>query len=436
MRRLLPLFLILVLLAGCAPADNTVDNPEPTPEVTVTPTPTPVPTPTPEPEPITATLTVAGDIMTHSAVIRDAYMEETGEYDFSHMLEYAKPWVEAADLAVANLETTFSGGPNYSGFPDFNSPDSLGQALKNAGFDLLNTTNNHSLDRRYSGLCRTLDVLDELELAHVGTYRTQEEREKNHGIVVADCGGISIAFLAYSYGTNGVPVPDGKEYCINLFNIDYDTDMCTPDTELLEADMAAARELGCDLIAVIMHWGIEYQTSPNRYQKAMAETMVDLGADLVLGGHPHVLQPYEFLTTEAGNTGFVCYSLGNYIANQDFRNTDSTVLLNLELKKDPYTGETTLEQVSYIPFLVLNPGQYFRDYPVIAVDAYAAITEYEDGESELITEAIYKRLQNTLQVCHNILGEDGDFLAPEPAEDAEEPETTQGPEQFSDILQP
>lgn len=421
MRKLLPFLLVLLLLTGCPSTDGTLEavSPSPeatTPEPTPTPTPTPAPTPTPPPEPVTATLTVAGDVMSHMPQTNDAYVAETGEYDYSPMLRYAKPWVEQADLAVANLETTFSGGPNYSGYPAFNTPDALGYALKDMGFDLLSTTNNHSLDKGYSGLSRTLDVLDEIGLPHVGTYRTQEERDENNGIVVADCGGISIAFLAYTYGTNGIPAPSGREYCINRFNTDYTTTMSTPDTALLEADMAAARELGCDLIAVVMHWGIEYQLKPNAYQETMAETMIDLGADLVLGGHPHVLEPYEFVTTEAGNTGFVCYSLGNFISSQTYEYTNTTVLLNLELKKDLVTGETTVENVSYVPFYMLNKGQKINGERMVLLDVYAAMAEYESGDQTTVTDSIYQKLQKALSDCHTILGTEGDLQAEKPTE--------------------
>ncbi len=421
MRKLLALLLSLTLLSGCMSSVRSTDavssSQEVTPSVSAapTPTPTPNPTPTPAPEPITATLTVAGDIMSHMPQTNDAYVAETGEYDYSPMLRYAKPWVEAADLAVGNLETTFSGGPNYSGYPAFNTPDALGDALKDMGFDLLSTTNNHSLDRGFSGLERTLNTLDSIGLPHVGTYRNQEERDSSHGIVVADCGGISIAFLAYSYGTNGIPVPTGKEWCINLFNTDYATTMCTPDTALLEADMAAARELGCDLIAVVMHWGVEYQLTPNAYQETMAATMIDLGADLVLGGHPHVLEPYEFVTTEAGNTGFVCYSLGNFISSQTYEYTNVTVLLNLELKKDLTTGETTVEGVSYVPFYMLNKGQKINGERMVLLDVYAALAEYESGDTTTVTDSIYQKLQKALDDCHAILGAEGDLQAEDPA---------------------
>lgn len=410
MRKLLSLALALILLTGCAPVSQAdAPAPEATASAPAEPTPTPTPTPTPEPEPIFAALTVAGDVMSHMPQTNDAYVEETGEYDYTPMLRYAKPWVEAADLAVANLETTFSGGPNYSGYPAFNTPDALGYALKDAGFDLLSTTNNHTLDRRFSGVERTLDVLDEIGLAHVGTYRTQEEREENSGIVVMDCGGISIAFLAYTYGTNGIPAPEGKEWCINLYNTDYTTNMVTLDTELIEADMAAARALGCDLIAVIMHWGIEYRLTPNSYQQELADTLIDLGADLVLGGHPHVLEPYEFKTTEAGNIGFVCYSLGNFISSQTYEYTDTTVLLNLDLKKDLVTGRTTVTGASYVPFYMLNKGQKINGERMVLLDVYAAMAEYESGDTTTVTDAVYKKLQKALEDCHTILGAEGDL---------------------------
>ena len=404
------LTLLLATLCGCTvqPSDIPTDGDT---AASVQPTPTPTPTPTPPPEPIYATLTVAGDIMSHMPQTNDAYVAQTGEYDYTPMLRYAKPWLEQADLAVGNLETTFSGGPNYSGYPSFNTPDALGYALKDAGFDLLSTTNNHSLDRGFSGLERTLNTLDEIGLPHVGTYRTQEERDENSGIVLADCGGISIAFLAYSYGTNGIPVPQGREYCINLFNTDYATTMSTPDTALLESDMAAARAMGADLIAVVMHWGIEYQLQPNTYQQTLAQTLIDLGADLVLGGHPHVLEPYTFLTTEAGNSGFVCYSLGNFISSQVYEYTDTTVLLNLELKKDLVTGETTVESVNYVPFYMLNKGQKINGERMVLLDVYAAMAEYEAGDHTTVTDSVYQKLRKALDDCHTILGAEGDLQA-------------------------
>ena len=219
MKKILCSLALVILLTACQAA------PSPAPVETPSQTPTPMPEPEPSPTEVVATLAVAGDVMSHMPQTNDAYVPETGEYDYYPMLRYTQKQVSGADYAVANLETTFSGGPKYSGYPAFNTPDALADGLKEVGFDLLSTTNNHTLDRRFDGLCRTLDVLDERGLAHVGTYRTQEERDANNGIVVADVGGIKVAFLAYTYGTNAIPVAEGKEFSINIYNKDYMTNL-------------------------------------------------------------------------------------------------------------------------------------------------------------------------------------------------------------------
>lgn len=145
-------------------------------------------------------------------------------------------------------------------------------------------------------MAKLLDVLDEAGLAHVGTYRSQVERDENSGIYVADVGGISVAFLSYTYGLNGFQLSSDTMYAANLFNLDYYTTLSQPNKALMEADLAAARALDTDLIAVMIHWGVEYQNTQNSYQETLAEFLVGQGADLVLGGHPHVLQPYETVT--------------------------------------------------------------------------------------------------------------------------------------------
>lgn len=393
---------LLAVLALCLTACQAAPTPAPTPAPAPTPTPTPIPAPTPEPTPTVATLAVAGDVMSHMPQTNDAYDAAAGTYDYRPMLRYAKPVLEGADYAVGNLETTLSGGPKYSGYPAFNSPDALAAALKDAGFDLLSTANNHSLDKRFQGLSRTLDVLDEVGLAHVGTYRTQEERDEHSGVVLADVGGIKVAFLSYTYGTNAIPVSEGKEFSINLFNLDYMTNLSEPDYELMAADIAAAKSMEPDLVAVMMHWGVEYQTKQNRHQEQMNAWLKEQGVDLVLGGHPHVLQPYVW---EEG--GFTCYSIGNFISAQKDRYTDTTVIYELELTRDPYTGETTVTDVSYTPYLMLNRGADSEERFVL-LDCYLALADYEKGNPENLTEATVNKLKTAIRDCHDILGTDAD----------------------------
>ena len=366
-KHLLPLLLAAAMLGGCTPGEE----PEVIPEEPEPPVEEVLPDPEPEPTELVSTLAVCGDTMSHMPVTNDAWNEELGIYDYSRIMADAQPYISAADCAVTNLETTLSGGPKYSGYPAFNSPDALADGLKDAGFDLLSTTNNHTLDRRFEGLSRTLDVLDEREIAHVGSYRTQEERDENSGIVVADVGGIQVAFLAYTYGTNAIPVSEGKEFSINIYNKDYMTNLSDPDYELMKRDLAAARELNADLIAVIMHWGIEYKTKQNSWQENMNAFLKEQGVDLVLGGHPHVLQPYVW---EAGD--FTCYSIGNFISAQTYEYTDTTVIYELELTKDLLTGETTVTDVSYTPYLMLNRGEGAEERFVL-LNCYEVLREEE-----------------------------------------------------------
>ena len=347
------------------------------------------------PEPTVAVLAVCGDAMSHMPVTNDAWNGE--RYDYARIMAAAGPYVEAADYAVVNLETTLSGGPPYSGYPAFNSPDDLARDLKALGFDLCLTANNHSLDRGFSGLSRTLDVLDGAGLAHVGTSRTQEEFD--HNAAVADVGGISVAFLGYAYGTNGIPIPKKHPYAINVFNTDYLTTLSKPDWDRLAADLEAARAMETDLIAVMVHWGLEYKLEQNRYQEELADFLFENGADMVLGGHSHVPQPMELRTLPDGRQGFVCYSLGNFISSQTKPNTDTTAVLTLTLTRDNETGEAQVTDYAYIPMYMLHRAEGASPRFEL-VDIHAALDSGETGE------ALRQKLSKALETCRSVFGEE------------------------------
>lgn len=347
-------------------------------------------------EPTVSTLVVCGDVMSHMPVTNDAWDAETSSYDYRHILKEAKPLISSADYAVANLETTFAGGPPYSGYPNFNSPDELANGLLDAGFDLLLTANNHCMDKGFSGLCRTLDVLDQVGIAHVGTSRTEEEAQSN--IVVADVGGISVAFIGYTYGTNGIPLSKKAPFSVNLFNTDYLTSLSTLDEKSLLAALDQAKALNPDLIAVMIHWGIEYKTKQNAYQERIAQFLFDHGADIVLGGHPHVLQPMELRTLERDGEkrqGFICYSLGNFISSQTYALTDTTVILALELTRDNETGITQVTDYSYTPMYMLNRGSGAKERFVL-LDINKELSTGDDAE-------IKDKCRRALENCHSIL---------------------------------
>ena len=362
--------------------------------------------PEPPPEPIEATLLVCGDAMAHAPQLRDAKNAD-GTYDFNYVFESVTPVISQADYAVVNLETTLA-GPEYTGYPTFSSPDSFAEALQNAGFDLFLTANNHCYDRRFAGLSRTLDVLDSMGIAHVGTYRTAEERALNNGVHLAEINGIEVAFVGYTYGTNGLPIEEGKEFSVSLFNTDYLTTLTTPDTAQIEADLAAARALEPDLVCVLIHWGVEYQTAQNAYQEQIADLLIENGADIILGGHAHVPQPMEWrtVTCEDGTerTAFVLYSLGNFISNQNDRYTDTTAAVQLTLSQDPITGETDVIDVAYQPMYRLRRDKS-ADEVYALLDAHRELSAYETGTGS-VTQPTAEALYRCIDDCRAILGED------------------------------
>ncbi len=226
-------------------------------------------------------------------------------------------------------------------------------------------------------------------------------------------GGISVAFLSYTYGTNGLPVAEENSFSVNIFNTDYMTTISTLDEERIKRDMEAARALDTDLIAVMIHWGLEYHTQQSWYQDRVADFLIENGADLILGGHPHVCQPMMFreVTLEDGSTrsAFVIYSLGNFISGQspysleNGEYTDTTAIINLELTKDPVTGECKVSDVKYVPLLMLN--RYTSENRYYLLDAYRGMAEYESGNTDIVTGAVYSRLEKAVSDLKKLLGE-------------------------------
>ena len=362
---------------------------------------------------VSAKITVAGDLVMHMSVVNQGKTADGG-YDFTPLFEDVKPYIEESDLALCCFEGAFAES-NYSGYPMFLTPDGLAASLKTVGFDMVATASNHALDGRKSGLDRTLDVLDAAGLEHVGTYRTQEERDENHGVKVVDVNGISIAFLDYTYGTNGLPASDFK-YGINIIYTDYMKSFNDIDYTLLDADMAYARSLKTDLIAVIAHWGAEYITQKQPAQEKLAEYWFSHGADIILGGHPHVPEPMETVTVKdsdgSDKTGFICYCLGNLLANmneKDHKGCTLQAMLQLDISKNTATGKTTIDKAQYIPMAVIDTSELgitgapwrFRIW-----DLNSAISDYESGSDRggILTEKLCNTLKQYRSNLEGIMG--------------------------------
>lgn len=377
-------FALSFSFVGC----SSPSSPAPSPEETSAPA-----------EPTVSTLVVCGDAMSHMPITKDAWNDETQTYDYRPLLKEAKDLAQNADYAVANLETTFAGGPNYSGFPAFNSPDQMADGLKDAGFDLLLTANNHCMDQGFSGLCRTLDVLDQAGVKHVGTSRSQEEAD--HNLVLADVGGIRVAFLGFTYGTNGIPLSSDAPFSVNLFNRDYKTSCKDLDEDRLSHALSEAKAMNPDLIAVMIHWGVEYQTHQNEYQEKVADFLFSEGADVILGGHSHVLQPMELRDIERDGQkkqGFVCYSLGNFTSTQRDRLTDTTVLLELTLVRDNQTGRTQVSDYTYHPMFMARQEGAHR---YVLKDAYRTLQSAPSAAQKAKCEQVIDDIHTILDPDHD-----------------------------------
>ena len=263
-----------------------------------------------------------GDLMAHQQQLDRA--ETNGVWDFTPSFEAVRGILSAADFAIGNLETTLAGG-GYAGYPCFSTPDSYAEALKGAGFDLLTTSNNHCLDTGFDGLARTVKVLRGMGFRTIGTSEKKNESGKP---LLCDINGVRAVFVAWTYGTNGIQPPYGKEWAVSYLS-----------EEAVSRDLAAARSLSPDIIIALPHFGDEYKLAPPENVRRDVALMLDCGADAVVAGHPHVLQKFEFVkkSDESGSKrdAFVAWSMGNFISFQRTKPRDVGAILELEIEKNP-----------------------------------------------------------------------------------------------------
>jgi poly-gamma-glutamate synthesis protein (capsule biosynthesis protein) len=294
----------------------------------------------------TLKLVFTGDIMGHDTQIASALATGEEGYDYKPCFSLIEPYLHSADLVIGNLEVTFA-GPPYKGYPQFSSPDQLADALKWAGFDILVTANNHALDRGQAGLERTLDELDNRGLLYAGTFTDPESRYLRYPLV-CEKNGIRIALLNYTYGTNGLKVPPPA--IVNRI-----------DKEQIRQDLQKAEQAEPDFVIATMHWGNEYQGRENAQQRELASYLFEHGADVIIGSHPHVIQPIR----GDGKGNLVVYSMGNLISNQRDRYRDGGIAFELILSK--MGQHTEVANHGYLPLWVWKPqtekGTHFTLVP-------------------------------------------------------------------------
>lgn len=302
--------------------------------------------------PCEAELLFVGDAMAHGPQLRAA-LQPDGTYDFTPCFDALRTEIGGADYAVVNLETPVSGG-NYSGYPMFNAPDSYVDALRDAGFDLFLTANNHTLDRGDAGLKKTIHLLDSLGLDHLGTYVNATERSRRLPMI-AEVKGYRVGMLNYTYGTNGLKAKGDVV-------VDY------IDRDVIAQDVKALRNAGAEIIIANMHWGEEYHLQPVASEKSMADYLTSLGVDVIMGSHPHVVQPVETRTNPITGTPVqVIYSLGNFISNQQDTNSRGGLMVKLRLRR--HGGKVTVSAPECSLFYCSHPTGTQRNYKLLRVDS-------------------------------------------------------------------
>ena len=415
------LTLVLVLVSCIARLGNDA------PKETTPPTNAPTELQTEPPMSITGTasITAGGDVMSHMPVVNSVYDSASGTYDFTGIFEYLDDYIAEADYAAANLETTLAGKDNgyaYSGYPCFNCPDEIADAMKAAGFDMMLTANNHCYDTRTVGLTRTLQIADELGLDTLGTQATAGEDDH----LIKTVNGIRIGMICYTYATgdsypdipslNGILVDSNAVDYVNYFDLDQlDTFYAK-----VENSIAGLEAAGAEAIVMYIHWGDEYQLSPNTYQTAIAQKLCDLGVDVIAGGHSHTVQPVKLLTSTVDESHkTVClYSMGNMISNQqrihmnlNTGHTEDGVLFSFSFAR--YSdGEVLLDSVDILPFWVYrkSAGNSYV-YRLLPLDKEVTDWAAAYGIDSSVVASAQESYERTMGIVGSGLTEAQDYLA-------------------------
>jgi len=328
-----------------------------------------------------------GDIMQHDSQIASAYDPQTKTYDYTSCFQFIAPTLRAADLTIGNLEVTLA-GPPYKGYPQFSAPDSLASTLRDVGMDVLVTANNHCVDQGKKGLERTIALLDTLGIQHTGTFSDSASRNRTYPLII-EKKGFRLSLLNYTYGTNGIPVP--KPNIVNQL-----------DTVQIKQDLLKAKAQHTDAIIVFMHWGVEYQNLPHNNQKKMAEFCFAHGAKLVIGSHPHVLQPIEWRKEQ---DQLLAYSLGNFVSGQRDRYKNGGALLNVTLKKirgEDSTSQVSIDSTSYALDWIYRTTDASKDYYIMPIPQFEGDTLFVKNSAARLQLNEFARDSRALFSKHNV----------------------------------
>jgi poly-gamma-glutamate capsule biosynthesis protein CapA/YwtB (metallophosphatase superfamily) len=357
-------------------------------------------------------IAAVGDILVHEDQLKAQFDESTREYNFYNNFKYIKSHIEGADIALADLETTLAGeDKKYSGYPLFNSPSSILDAIEDCGFDILSTVNNHSIDMGSVGVINTLSEIEKRNLKATGSRKDISKKP----YLIEEVKGIKLGIISYSYETprkgnsktlNAIEIPKDVAELLNTFSYEY----IKEDLSKIKAQINEMKTEGAEAIIFIIHWGNEFERKPNVHQESIAKELCDYGVDVILGSHPHVIQPIEFITSEkTGKRTLVAYSMGNFISNQQYertnnRYTEDGVIVNIKLRKDKSTKDIIINEVSYIPTWVHKYNNNNKlVYEVLPLtEALASKEEYNLNETVEVWRA-----ENSEKSTKGLMGEIG-----------------------------
>ena len=348
-----------------------------------------------------ASMVMVGDNLIHSSIYKDA-SDGAGGYDFTKMYSIVKPLIKNYDIAYYNQETVLGGKElGVSDYPTFNSPQEVGDAMIDAGFNLVSLASNHTMDSGEKAVLASRSYWDtKTDVLAVGSYASLEDRDR---VRIVEKNHITYTMLNYTYGTNGISVPSGKEYLVNVWPTDLEVNDINKDSqyqsykEQVKKDIEAVRDK-VDVLMVAMHWGVEYTDVPTEYEKDMASFLANLGVDIIIGAHPHVIQPVTWI-----NKTLVIYSLGNFISAQ-YQDSDYNKMVglmsSLEIEKKVkgedvqitisnvqndlvYTYYKNWRNFKVIPFSVKEIVDYLPDYKRIH-DKYALVVKGMDSSISVV----------------------------------------------------
>jgi len=331
-----------------------------------------------------ANISIVGDILCDDAMIADAKVDDT--YNFSHMFENINDIINNSDITVGTMETNFT-DDEFSDYGKCNSPKEFAKDVKNSGIDLVSIAHNHSLDYGVEGINQTKNYLTELGFTTVGTSTFEDEKR----YVIKEIKGIKIAFLAYTYGFNNEKLlSDEEKKYVNIYN----EEQVKKDLENANAE--------AEFIFVIMHWGEVYSNNVSEEQSKIAQFLVENGTDTIVGAHPAVVEPMEVVQNKEGENVFIAYSVGNYISNLGYENSNLEMILDIQIRKNGETGKVTLEKVTYTPVYMVDNGTK-ADNRFELVHMKETAKEYASGNTDIISEKLYKKLIKGLEKLEQII---------------------------------